>query len=169
MYTTEGIILKRIDVGEADSLFSIYTKDFGKIRALAQGVKKEGAKLRGHCEPMNLCRIQFVPTKNGFRLTHAEMLNSWEKIRVDIFLVSAAEYFLILLERNSFEGGNDPRIFELLRKSFLYLEGSENSLVPEALFKEFEEILLSESGFADMDGLRELGGVVARPFLLRYN
>ena len=33
VYKTEGIILKRIDVGEADSLFTIYMKDFGKIRA----------------------------------------------------------------------------------------------------------------------------------------
>lgn len=30
MYATEGIVLKKIDVGENDGVFILYTRDFGK-------------------------------------------------------------------------------------------------------------------------------------------
>ena len=71
MYTTEGIILKKIDVGEANALFTIYTKDYGKIRAVAQGVKKEGAKLQGHLEP-----LAPINDMRGIARYHAEQIGA---------------------------------------------------------------------------------------------
>ncbi len=49
-YRTQGIILKKEDRGEADRLFTIYTKDFGKLELLAKGERKIKSKLRGGLE-----------------------------------------------------------------------------------------------------------------------
>jgi len=40
MVKTEAIILKTADLGEADRLLTIYSKEFGKIKVIARGVKK---------------------------------------------------------------------------------------------------------------------------------
>ncbi|KKU23266.1 MAG: repair protein RecO protein [Microgenomates group bacterium GW2011_GWA1_46_15] len=37
--STEGIVLKRMNVGEADRFVTIFTRDLGKISALAKGVR----------------------------------------------------------------------------------------------------------------------------------
>lgn len=113
--------MKKHDIGEADGLFVIYTKDFGKIRAVAQGVKKEGAKLKGHLEPLALASIQFVLGKNGERLTHAELLDYWTILRQDHEKVSCAWKISDLINANCLEGEKDPNIWNLLVSSFTIL------------------------------------------------
>ena len=100
MHATGGIIFKRIDIGEADSLFTIYTKDFGKIRARARGVKKENAKLKGHLEPLSLSAVSFVSGKNGPRLTGASLIQYFPKIRGDLEKLRAASYIVEVTDRN---------------------------------------------------------------------
>ncbi len=64
-YQTEAIILKREDIGEADRSYIMYSKDFGKLRATAQGIRKITAKLTGHLEPFNLAWLELVTKRNG--------------------------------------------------------------------------------------------------------
>ena len=47
----EGIILQRSDWGEADRLITIYTRELGKIRSIAKGVRKPRSRKAGHLEP----------------------------------------------------------------------------------------------------------------------
>lgn len=64
-YKTNAIILKRVDIFEADRLYHIYTENFGKIRTIAGGVRKINAKLAGHLEPFNLVWAELITKKNG--------------------------------------------------------------------------------------------------------
>jgi len=127
MYTTEGIILKRLDIGEADALFNIYTREFGKIRALARGIKKEGAKLKGHLEPFSLSNISFVLGKNGERITHATLLNFWHGIRIDFSKLQAAAYISALVDDNCMLGERDDPLWELLIKNLHLLDHSKTA------------------------------------------
>lgn len=56
---------------EADGLISLYTESFGLIRAVAPGVKKPGAKLAGHLEPLSISEVTFIQTEGGWRLIGA--------------------------------------------------------------------------------------------------
>ena len=122
MYTTEGIILKKTDYGETDALFTLYTRDFGKMRALAQGVKKEGAKLKGHLEPPNLCRVGFVLGKNGERLTHAEVMISWPVIRINFEKIHTALGMAERIDAHCFPGEKDAMLWEHIITYFTVLE-----------------------------------------------
>lgn len=123
MYTTEGIILKRSDAGEADSFFTIYTKDFGKITARAQGVKKEGAKLKGHLEPPNLSLVSFVMGKNGERMIRASVIRSWPRLRGCLEKLYAASLVVYLVDRECFAGEKDEPLWNILYESLAALEG----------------------------------------------
>ncbi len=146
MYSTQGIILKKIDAGERDAFFVIYTKDFGKIRALAQGIKKEEAKLKGHCEPFNLADLQFVLGKKGERLTHAEMRNYWPAIRQRPEKLKNAWQIISLYDQHCLLGQKDEDLWQLLLASFQSLEkiaaGRE-----ESFMKEFEIKFLESLGY----------------------
>lgn len=136
MHTTEGIILRKVGVGEADALHIIYTKDFGKIRALAQGVKKEGAKLKGHLEPLNQSVVSFVFGKNGERLTQAILINFWPALRQDPGKLRAACQIVELVDQNCLEGEKDEPLWRLILESLIFLE--KNNFVEKSLdlFKE---------------------------------
>ncbi|MDP2638880.1 MAG: recombination protein O N-terminal domain-containing protein [Candidatus Azambacteria bacterium] len=64
-YQTKAIVLKREDIFEADRLYHLYTEEFGKVRALAGGVRKSKAKLTGHLEPFNFIWVELMTKKNG--------------------------------------------------------------------------------------------------------
>lgn len=125
MHSTEGVILKKIDVGEVDSLFTIYTKDFGKIRARAQGIKKEGAKLRGHLEILSHANISFVLGKNGERLTGATLLNFWSGIRGDFSKTAVACFAADLIDKNCLNGEKDKTLWDFLIEALHDLENAK--------------------------------------------
>jgi len=64
-YQTKAIVLKREDIFEADRIYHLYTEDFGRVRAIAAGVRKIKAKLTGHLEPFNLIWVELMTKKGG--------------------------------------------------------------------------------------------------------
>ena len=74
IYTTKGIVLSERSIGEADRIYSILTRDLGKLQARAIGVRKDVSKLRGNIEPFSLSSISFVKGKEHWRLTSAESI-----------------------------------------------------------------------------------------------
>lgn len=71
-FSTEGVILKRKNFGEADRIVTIYTRDNGKISALAKGVRRPRSKKAGHLELGNWCKIFVARGKNLDLLTEVE-------------------------------------------------------------------------------------------------
>ena len=76
IYTTKGIVLSERAVGEADRIYSILTRDLGKLQARAIGVRKNTSKLQGNIEPFSLSSISFVKGKDYWRLTSAEFIQN---------------------------------------------------------------------------------------------
>ncbi|MDP3763457.1 MAG: DNA repair protein RecO [bacterium] len=76
IYTTKGIVLSERAIGEADRIYSILTRDLGKLQARAVGVRKNTSKLRGNIEPFSLSSISFVKGKDYWRLTSAEFIQN---------------------------------------------------------------------------------------------
>jgi DNA repair protein RecO len=72
IYTTEGIILKSINYGEANKYFFVFTKEFGLVKVAAQSVRHLKSKLRFSLEDFSLIQISFVRGKEILRLTSAE-------------------------------------------------------------------------------------------------
>lgn len=160
MYFTDAIVLSKIDVGEADAIFSLYTKEYGKIRGRAQGVKKENAKLRGHLETLAFSRVGFVITKNGERLIYAEALEIWPGIRADFERICAGIYFASLVDLATFAGEPDPAVWNLLESAFGALEAQG---FEKESFESFEKGLVRHLGYGEDGDISILGLSLARP------
>lgn len=59
-YTFEGIILKRLNIGEADKLVTFFTKEKGKITLKVRGLRKINSKRAGSLELFNLVKASAV-------------------------------------------------------------------------------------------------------------
>lgn len=103
MYHTRAVILRKDEWSEADWLISALSEDFGRIRLLAQGARKLGAKLKGHLEPLSVSGLTFVRGRTMLRLVAAE-LKDFPPVRYNNPLVyQAAVIMAETLERNLFE------------------------------------------------------------------
>jgi len=70
-YTTQGIILRKSHQGDFDRQYVIYTRDYGKITAIAKSVKKPTSKLNSHLEFFNLCDLMLARGNSCDRLAAA--------------------------------------------------------------------------------------------------
>ena len=162
MHTTDAIVLKKIGIREADAAFLLYTKEFGKVRAIAQGIKKEEAKLKGHLEPMNLATVSFVLGASGEWLTHAELKEYWVNIRADIEKYRVASYLLGLVNMHCFEGAKDAALWELILGALREL--NEASPINSQFTPLLEARFLAAFGYGGETDIRILGSVVSKGY-----
>ncbi|MBU3957142.1 DNA repair protein RecO, partial [Patescibacteria group bacterium] len=149
-YKTEGIILKRINYGEADRILTIYTKHYGKIRALAKGVRRITSRRGGNVELFNQAVLFLNKGKNLDLLTEAQVVNSFKSWRRDLKKVTVAYYFCELVDKLTPEEQPNQAVFQLLSR---YLGKIGTAILPE-LTRSFEEALLRELGFGVPEELR---------------
>ncbi|MFD0705196.1 DNA repair protein RecO [Alloscardovia venturai] len=77
-YTDAGVVLRTVKLGEADRIITILTKQHGKVRAVAKGVRRTKSRFGGRLEPFN--RNQFLLFEGRGQLQHinqAETLNAY--------------------------------------------------------------------------------------------
>jgi DNA repair protein RecO (recombination protein O) len=58
LYKTEAIVLRSIRYGEADRILHLYTRDRGRVGAIAKGVRRPKSRFGGRLEP--LFRVDLV-------------------------------------------------------------------------------------------------------------
>ena len=75
IHITEGVVLGKRGVGEANTLVFILTHKLGLIRAAARSTRVEKSKLRYGLEPLTIARFSFVRGKHEWRLTGVENVN----------------------------------------------------------------------------------------------
>lgn len=71
VHTTPGFIIESRPSGEAGRVLSVFTRDMGLIRAVAQGIRLEKSKLRYHAQEYFFGEFSFVRGKEYWRLTNA--------------------------------------------------------------------------------------------------
>lgn len=111
IYTTKGIVLGQVPRREADRLYTIFTRDFGLVRASASGVRKEVSKLRGNLEPFSIANVSLVKGKGEWRITSAELIKK-VSLRRNIARV------FNLVERLAGAEVTHPEIFDLLENAY---------------------------------------------------
>lgn len=125
-YKTEGIILKRSNFGEADRLLTIFTRNHGKIRCRAPGIRKTQSRKGAHLELFNFSSLFLAQGKSLDIVTEAETLNNFTGIRKNLSKVWMAYYFCELADSLCAERQENREVFELLKKSLEELNSFNN-------------------------------------------
>jgi DNA repair protein RecO (recombination protein O) len=125
-YRTQGFILKKNDRGEADRLFTVYTKDFGKLELLAKAVRKIKSKLRAGLEIFYLSEIEFIQGKAQKTLTDAILVDGFKALRKDLARLAVARKIAEVFDSLVKGQEKDERLWLLLAGTFRRL-GMENS------------------------------------------
>jgi DNA repair protein RecO (recombination protein O) len=73
-YQTDAIVLSSRESGEADKIYSLYTRDFGLVRARASAVRTEGSRMRYSLQSLSLANISLVRGKRSWRIAGARPL-----------------------------------------------------------------------------------------------
>lgn len=150
MYTTDAIVLKKMDVGEADILYALYTRDYGKVIAVAAGIRKNAAKLRGHLEPWSFSSVRLIMGRYGEKLIGATLLNFWVNLRSREATTRLAWYVAHCIHEQCFAGERDPALWDFVHASFAVLDSADfSSDQAERFVREFNSGLSARLGHGD--------------------
>lgn len=117
-YRTQGFFIKKTDQGEADRVFTIYTKDFGKLKILGKAIRKIKSKLRPAAELFYLSEIEFIQGKIQKTLTDTLLIDKFLTIRKNLAKLKTASRISQLLDNLVKEEEVDRMIWGLLREIF---------------------------------------------------
>jgi DNA repair protein RecO (recombination protein O) len=70
-YTTPAYVLDSRNIGEANRLFTLLSRDLGTISATAQGIRLEKSKLRFALQRFSFAEVSLVRGRGGWRITNA--------------------------------------------------------------------------------------------------
>ncbi len=117
-YRTQGFVLKKTDLREADQVFDIFTKDFGKLEILGRAIRKIKSKLRSGADLFYLSEVEFIQGKTYKTLTDAITIEKFKNIRNDLEKLKAA-YKITEVADNLIRGEErDDKIWDLLGEVF---------------------------------------------------
>ncbi|PIR01607.1 MAG: DNA repair protein RecO [Candidatus Nealsonbacteria bacterium CG_4_9_14_0_2_um_filter_37_38] len=117
-YQTKGFVLKKIDRGEADQIFTVFTKDFGKLNFLAKAVRKIKSKLRGGLKLFSLSQLKFIQGKTHKTLTDTETCQSFDGVSKSLIKLKVAHKIAEVLDNLIKEKEEDRKIWSLLNETF---------------------------------------------------
>jgi DNA repair protein RecO (recombination protein O) len=142
-YKTEGVILRRRNIGEADSIFTVFSDREGKFDGVARGVRKARSHMRGHLEPLTRTRVMLARGRSMDVFTQAEAVASYRAVREDLERGAAAMYCAELVDRFTAEHIEQPGVYALLVDLLEALEAGTTTTVT----RYFELQLLALTGY----------------------
>lgn len=130
IYHTHGFILSSRNIGEANKMLTIYTREVGLVRAVAQGIRLNKSKLRFTLQDFSHVNVDLVKGKELWRVTSAKNISTFPYARKSSQSLLLIARVSKLIERLC--GGESPSesIFDDLIQS-LYILDSENILETE--------------------------------------
>ncbi|HWQ84579.1 MAG TPA: DNA repair protein RecO, partial [Anaerolineales bacterium] len=140
----EAVVLRHNDWGEADRILVLYTLEMGKIRVVAKGVRKLRSRKAGHLEPFTKAALQLARGRDMQIVTQADTLDAYLGLRDDFLKTTYAAHVVELLDRFTFEEGENPAVYRLLVKT---LERLSADLPPEITVHYYRIRLLDLLGF----------------------
>ncbi len=108
---TEGVILKRNNLSEADKLLTVFTPGLGKITLLAKGIRKIHSRKAPHLELFNVVRLNIAKGRNLDIVTEAEGEIIYRNLRSDIDRVAYAYRIVEIIDRLCAERQEHPEIY----------------------------------------------------------
>lgn len=148
-YRCEALTLKNAPLGESDLLVTLYSREHGKLRAVAKGARKSVSKLVGHLEPLTVVRLSMAQGRTLDIVTQAQVLDSFPALRSDLTAITKGLYVAELTDGFGPEANSNPELYQLAVDVLGNLANDEslaNDEASEITLRYFEVHLLRVTG-----------------------
>lgn len=145
-FNVKAIVLKNYQHQDADKIYTLLTKEKGRISVIGKGVRKVTSRRAGNMDTLNNVEAQLQKHKSGILyLQEVKTLKTYKKIKSLDTLANKAFYLLELINKTTFEDENAQKIYFLLIKTLDRLEAGEED--PFLLINKFEIKLMQFLGY----------------------
>jgi DNA repair protein RecO (recombination protein O) len=155
-----AIVLRTIDFSETSAVVTLFTREFGKIRALAKGARRPKGPFESALDLLGLVRIVFLRKSSEALdlLTEAKLERRFRPADGDLTSLYAAYYVAELLSELTDDYDPHPELFDAAEATLAALR---NSAAVDPVLLRFELTALRELGhLPSLENCTECGAPV---------
>lgn len=138
-YKAQGIVIKRVNINEADRILTVFTREYGKITLLAKGVRRITSRRSPNIELFNEIRFSVFKGKSLDILTEVQVLETYPVLRENLDTVGLGYYVSELVEGMCAEQQPYSDIYDVFSQILHELN--------DRAVAQFEKILITSLGF----------------------
>ncbi|MBN1162325.1 DNA repair protein RecO [Patescibacteria group bacterium] len=145
-YNTQAVVLKSINYRDSDRIYTLLTKDYGKLSAIARGVRKISSRRSGNLDSLNCVKVKISENASGYRhIDEVSTLNSYGSLKSNYHSLIAAYYVAELVYKSLEEDSSAQDVYNLVIKTLNSLE--KDMYFPKLIVARFELALLKLLGY----------------------
>jgi DNA repair protein RecO (recombination protein O) len=146
VYKTEAIVLRSMNLGEADRVLTVLTPRLGKLRVIAKGVRRTRSRIGGALEPFSDVQLVLAVGRTFDVVTASSLEDPHLGLRNDLHSTAAAWYVVELADRFCEGAADSHEAFRLLAQALSALDAGAE-VGREVVARWFELALLDAMGF----------------------
>lgn len=114
-YQTEAILLAVRNWGEADKMVTLFSREHGKITAIAYGARRPKNRLASGMQPFMHINVSLAPGKSLDYIKQYETINTFRELREKLELVAYGAFLAELTAELCPDHQPEPLVFDLLQ------------------------------------------------------
>jgi DNA repair protein RecO (recombination protein O) len=144
-----ALVVRGTDWSETSRIATLFTREFGKVRALAKGGRRLKSSFEVGFDLLTVCRIVFIRKASGGLdlLTEAHMAETFPALRSNLPALYAGYYVAELLADGTQDYDPHAPLFDLALETLRKLNRPEPQLSTRGILSRFELAWLREIGY----------------------
>jgi DNA repair protein RecO (recombination protein O) len=156
LYRDTGVVLRTYKLREADKIVVIHTKDNGKVRAVAKGVRKTKSKFGARLEPMSHVNLLLYRGRELDIVSQADAVEPLSPMLSSLDRASQGLAALEAVDQLSLEREPNPQLYRMLVGVLRTIARQPGPLVVPAFYWK----LLANEGFRpELDSCVRCSGI----------
>lgn len=143
---TKGVILKEINIGEADKILTIFSRNKGKIAGSAKGARRPKSRLIAGAQLFCYSEFVLFKGKDMYSINSCDVIEPFYEIRNDLVKLTYAAHINEIVMDNVQEEQPSSKVLQLFLNSLYMLSKTDKS--PEQITRVFEIRLMAILGYA---------------------
>jgi DNA repair protein RecO (recombination protein O) len=148
LYNVEAINLRSRNFGEADKIITLFSREKGKIQAIAKGSRRPTSKFGGRLEVFSHNSVMLATGRSLDIISQCETIDSFFRLREEREKLNTGFYMVKLVDIITEDRQVNVELFDLLLEGLRTLEkGLNGAALPrifEAQLSEVEGIMPSD-------------------------
>jgi DNA repair protein RecO (recombination protein O) len=126
-----AVVIRAVPFGETSAVVTVYTRELGKLRALAKGAWRPKSAFDGALDLLSICQVLVLRrSAGGLDLLTEAFLERRFRVATNLAAVHGGMYVAELLDVFTADADPQPELFDVANATLWHLSGHEG---PDAL------------------------------------
>ncbi|MDA3042202.1 MAG: DNA repair protein RecO, partial [Actinomycetota bacterium] len=134
LYRDKAIVLRTYDLREADRIIVMMTEEHGKVRAVANGVRKMSSRFGARLEPLSHIDVLLSKGKDLDTVSQVELVTSARGLYTDLDRLTRGLAMLEAVDQLGMEAEPTQHLYKMLVGALQWLSENDSTLVLAAFY-----------------------------------